>query len=93
MATIEEIGFCKQVMELAMRITAQGKEGFHAGYIAHVDALAVWRTDQPEGWGYHDHFIYLGDNPATGKDSFSEISALLEVMTKFLETDADGIPL
>lgn len=93
MATIEEIGFCKQVMELAMRITAQGKEGFHVGYVAHVDALVVHRTDQPKGWKYNDRYIYLGDNPATGKDSFSEISALIEDMSKFLEKDQDGIPL
>lgn len=93
MATQREIELCKEILELAMIVTSQGGRPVHAQYSAHVDSFSVYKTDQPDGWTYGDHWVYLGDNPASGKDPIAELKSLKEEVKALLIRDADGVPV
>jgi hypothetical protein len=93
MASIAQMHLCKEIFELAMLVTAQGGSSLHAQYSAHVDSFCVYKTEQPEGWSYNDHWIYLGEYPASGNDPISELKKLKDTVTALLVRDADGVPV
>lgn len=92
MATIEQIAKCKEIFEIAMMVTAQGKESVHAAYTAHVDSFEVYKSSQPDGWDCTQRLIYLGLRPIAlgAMDKLEIIKSELEAM---LDRDADGVPV
>lgn len=100
MATTDEMSLARQILQLGMLITAQGKKLVQVEYHGHVDSLDVWVNIEGagtlKGWGSSDHSIYLGKFHARfGKKTEGEnqLKALLKEMDSLLEKDADGIPL
>lgn len=93
MATIEQISKCKEIFDLAMTVSAQGNESVHAQYCANVDSLCVYKTHQPDGWTYNDHWVYLGEGPADGRDPLVALDGLKSELTAMLDVDSDGVPV
>lgn len=104
MATTGEMNLARQILQLGMLITAQGKKLVQVRYHGHVDSLDVWvnidGSGTLEGWGACDNTVYLGKFH-TQYDPFGEkkdkgenqLKDLLKKMDSLLEKDADGIPL
>lgn len=104
MATTGEMSLARQILQLGMLITAQGKKLVQVEYHGHVDSLDVWVNIEGagtlEGWGTCDHTVYLGkfhtqfdtsrEKKAKGENQLKD---LLKKMDSLLEKDADGIPL
>lgn len=98
MATTKGMSLARQVLQLGMTITAQGKMAMHVDYSAHVDMLAVWDDNGRPEWGCNDHCIYLGDfhydcfgKPT--KKAEEQLSRLIAEMELLVERDADGVPV
>lgn len=75
MATTEQISLCEQIFSLALRIQSGRKGSIHVEYSAHVDALTVYKTEQPAGWDCNDRYVYLGNN-SLAKNSTSELQTI-----------------
>lgn len=97
MATKEEMRLARQVLQLGMTITAQGKINMHVDYAAHVDVLSVWDDNGLAGWGCNDNQVYLGDfhdrfgKPTT--EGIKQLEALIQKMDQLIDRDDDGVPL
>jgi len=98
MATIEEMSLARQVLQLGMSITAQGKITVQVEYAGHVDSLSVWVDSTYSGWGPCDHTIYLGSfhDDCFGKKTkkgCDQLKKLLKDMDSLLVRDTDGVPV
>ena len=100
MATENQIEICLEVQKLAMQISAQGKYEFHAMYWGHTDEIQCWGNNKGhasdiKGWRSRDHVVYMG-TPDDGVELTGPVIELIKLrddLSKFLKTDADGIPL
>lgn len=98
MATTKEMSLARQVLQLGMMITAQGKMMMHVDYSAHIDSISVWDDNGSPGWRCNDHCIYLGDfhndcfdQPT--KKAEEQLSRLIAEMELLVGRDADGVPV
>lgn len=104
MATVGEMSLARQILQLGMTITAQGKKLVQVEYHGHVDSLDVWvninGAGTLEGWGACDHSVYLGEfhtrscfSSKKNTEGEKQLKTLLKKMESLLEKDQDGIPL
>lgn len=87
MATTEQMNLCEQIFSLALRIQAAGTQRIHVEYSAHIDALTVYKTDQPLGWDCNDRHVYLG-NCSLARDSLAELQAIKKELESMLATES-----
>lgn len=100
MATTGEMSLARQILQLGMLITAQGKKLVQVDYHGHVDSLDVWvnidGAGTLKGWGPCDHTVYLGKFhtrfatiPEKKTEGEKQLKALLKEMDSLIEKDAD----
>ena len=87
MATTEQISLCGQIFSLALRIAAARKGSIHVEYSAHIDALTVYKTEQPKGWDCNDRHVYLGGD-ILARDSLRELQMIKKDLESMLATES-----
>lgn len=92
MATIEQMEKCKDIFNLALIVTAQGRERIHVEYSAHIDALTIYKAGNPDGWDCNDRHIYLGACNLAERDS-GRLDIVKSELESMLAHDEDGVPL
>lgn len=109
MATEREIELVCDIQRLAIRVNMQRKFNIWTDFSGHVNSFEVtisppWvaGVNTIGGWGSGDKNVYLSTDYkiSTGEnikdvieDKVSQLAIIKEELIKFLEVDADGIPL
>lgn len=99
MATTEEMSLARKVLQLGMSITAQGRIKMHVDYAAHTDQISVWDDNGLDGWGCHDHTVYLGSfhkqlwHVGKNREGAKQLETLISKMDSLLVRDCDGVPV
>lgn len=108
MASPKEIELVGDIARLAIRINMQGKYHTFVNYSGHVQGIDVavqrapYPSDHLDGWTCNDHVIYLSTAyKAWGGEKMKDVIAdkveqlekLKADLLKFLDVDADGVPV
>ena len=109
MASAKEIDLIGEIQRLAIRVNMQRKFSVWSEFHGHVDAFEVrisppWSADIPDldGWGCGDRNVYLSTDYKPGyrenmknviADKVDQLEKLKADLLKFLDVDADGVPV
>lgn len=109
MASAREIELVGEIQRLAIRVNMQRKFSVWSEFHGHVDAFEVrvslpWKlhVSELDGWNCGDRNIYLSTGYKTSHgekmkdviaDKIEQLEKLKFDLAKFLDVDADGVPV
>lgn len=107
MATSKEIELAGEIQRIAIRVNIQGKYHTFVEFSGHVNAIYVYLKDAKtrahvDAFAEHDQHVYLstGYRLSFGEsmknviaDKVSQLEKLKADLLKFLDVDADGVPV
>ena len=107
MASTKEIELVGEIQRLAIRVNMQGKYHSFFEFSGHTDGVYVYLKDAKTGaninaFAEHDQHVYLSTNCALGfretmknviADKVAQLEKLKADLAKFLDVDADGVPV
>lgn len=109
MASPREIELVGEIQRLAVRVNMQRKFCVWSEFHGHVDAFEVrisppWESHikDLDGWGCGDRNVYLSTDYKLGyrekmkdviADKIEQLEKLKADLMKFLDVDADGVPV
>jgi len=109
MASPREIELVGEIHRLAIRVNMQRKYSVWSEFQGHVDAFEVrvsppWEAQikDLDGWGCGDRNVYLSTDYKLGyrekmkdviADKVDQLEKLKADLAKFLDVDADGVPV
>lgn len=107
MASPKEIELAGEIQRLAIRVNIQGKYHTFVEFSGHVHAIYVYLKDAKTGkhvdaFAEHDQHVYLSTNCTLGygetmknviADKAAQLEKLKADLLKFLDVDADGVPV
>lgn len=107
MASPKEIELAGEIQTLAIRVNIQGKYHVFTEFSGHVNAIYVYLKDAKTGdhihaFSEHDQHVYLSTNCVLGfgekmknviADKVEQLEKIKADLAKFLDVDADGVPV
>lgn len=109
MATAKEIELVGEIQRIAVRVNMQRKFCVWSEFHGHIDAFEVrvsppWMAQQKDldGWGCGDRNVYLSTDYKVSygekikdviADKVAQLEKLKADLLKFLDVDADGVPV
>lgn len=107
MATSKEIELVGEIQRIAVRVSTQGKYHAFVEFSGHVHAVYVYLKDAKTGahidaFSEHDKHVYLSTDyrlsfgesmKSVISDKVSQLESLKVDLLKFLDVDADGVPV
>jgi hypothetical protein len=107
MATSKEIELAGEIHRVAIRVNIQGKYHAFVEFSGHVHAIYVYLKDAKTGknidaFAEHDQHVYLSTDyrlsfgesmKSVIVDKVAQLEKLKADLLKFLDVDADGVPV